>query len=150
MHQAIRHYMSVHPRTIRPDDTLLHARQLMQAASLRHLPVVDDQSGALLGVVTERDIRMLEGYGRAPYELRVRDAMTPEPFAVDADAPLHLVARTMAERKYGSAIVLEDGEVVGIFCATDALLALSQLFDEYFSAPTSDRWGRPIDRRLEP
>lgn len=150
MHQSIRHYMSVEPRMIDPDETLLRARQLMQASGIRHLPVVDAKSGELVGVITERDIHLLEGYGRAPYDLRVRDAMTPEPFVVSADAPVRLVARTMAEHKYGSAIVLDDGRVVGIFCATDALKALSELFDEYFAAPTSDRWGRPIDERIEP
>ena len=150
MHQSIRHYMSENPRTVRPEETLLRARQLMQAAAIRHLPVVDEPSGELVGVVTERDIHLLEGYGRAPYELRVRDAMTPEPFVVSAAAPLRLVARAMAEHKYGSAIVLDEGRVVGIFCATDALHALSELFDEYFAAPTSDRWGRPLDSRVEP
>lgn len=150
MHQSIRHYMVNNPRTVGPEETLLRARQMMQAASIRHLPVVDQTTGELLGVVTERDMRLLEGYGRAPYELRVRDAMTPDPFVVDADAPLRLVARTMAEHKFGSAIVLDEGRVVGIFCTTDALHALSELFDEYFAAPTSDRWGRPLEPRVEP
>jgi len=149
MHQAIRHYMSENPRTVGPEETLLRARQLMQASGIRHLPVIGPQN-RLVGIITERDIHLLEGYGRAPYELRVRDAMTPEPFVVSADAPVRLVARTMAEHKYGSAIVLDEGRVTGIFCATDALRALSELFDEYFAAPTSDRWGRPVDERVEP
>lgn len=150
MHQAIRHYMSSAPRVIGPEESLLRARQLMQASSIRHLPVVDSTTHALVGILTERDIHLLEGYGRAPYELRVRDAMTPEPFVVSADAPVRLVARTMAEHKYGSAIVLDDGRVVGIFCSTDALKALSELFEEYFAAPTSDRWGRPLPNRVDP
>jgi acetoin utilization protein AcuB len=149
MHQAIRHYMSENPRTVGPEETLLRARQLMQASGIRHLPVIGPQN-RLVGIITERDIHLLEGYGRAPYELRVRDAMTPEPFVVSADAPVRLVARTMAEHKYGSAIVLDEGRVAGIFCATDALRALSELFDEYFAAPTSDRWGRPVEERVEP
>lgn len=148
MHQAIRHYMSVNPRTVRPRDTLLRARQLMQASAIRHLPVVD--RGKLVGIITERDIHLLEGVGQPPSQSHVEDAMTPDPFVVSADAPVHVVARAMADHKLGSAIVIDEGQVAGIFCATDALRALSELFDEYFSAPTSDRWGRPISPRLEP
>lgn len=116
----------------------------MQAAGIRHLPVVEGER--IVGIITERDIRMLEGAGRT-IDVLVRDAMTPEPFVVDADEPVARVCRTMANRKLGSVVVITDvGRVVGIFCATDAVRTLADIFDEYFSAPTSDRYGAIINR----
>lgn len=112
---------------------------MMQALSIRHLPVTDGER--LVGIVTERDMRMLEGCGVSPLATRVRDAMTPEPYVVDSRTPLALVARQMADRKLGSAVITEGGNIVGIFSTTDALRVLAEVFDEYFSAPTSDRWG---------
>jgi acetoin utilization protein AcuB len=139
MHAAVRHYMTPCPRTIEADESLFRARQRMQAVAIRHLPVME--KGELIGVITERDIRMLECAGRSPLDIKVREAMTPEPFAVDQEAPLAQVAETMAQRKLGSAIVLADGKVAGIFSSIDALRTLAEIFDEYFSAPTSDRYG---------
>lgn len=153
MHQSIRHYMTPDPRTIAPDESLHKARQVMQACGIRHLPVVEqvaDGGERLVGIVTMRDMRLLEGVGAGGPQPTVREAMTPEPFVVSPNAPMHLVARTMAERKYGSAIVLDGGKVVGIFCAIDALNALSGMFREIYAAPTSDRWGRVVPDRLEP
>jgi len=139
MYPSIRHYMTARPRCIHADESVHRARQLMQASSIRHLPVLNGEQ--LVGIVTERDIRLLEGCAASPVTTCVRDAMTPDPYTVDVGAPLAAVARRMAERKLGSAIVMEDGKVVGIFSATDALQVLAEVFEEYFSAPTSDRWG---------
>jgi len=142
MYPSIQHYMTASPRFIGADETVGRARQLMQAFSLRHLPVLEGER--LVGVVTERDIRMLEGTGASATTTRVRDAMTPEPYSVDVHAPIAKVAQCMADRKIGAAIVTDDGKVVGIFSTVDALRLLAEIFDEYFSAPTSDRWGAVV------
>lgn len=147
MYASIRHYMTSPARSIGPDETVFRARQMMQALSLRHLPVLEGDR--LVGVVTERDMRMLEGCGASPTNTLVRQAMTPEPYSVDVHSPISTVARRMAERKIGSAIVTEDGRVVGIFSSIDALKLLSEVFEEYFSAPTSDRYGSVIPPRVE-
>jgi acetoin utilization protein AcuB len=60
-------------------------------------------------------------------KLLVEEAMSPGPFAVAPDAPLADVAREMAERKYGSAVIMEGDKVIGVFTTTDALAALAAL-----------------------
>jgi acetoin utilization protein AcuB len=57
----------------------------------------------------------------------VEEAMTAQPFTVPPDAALEDVARAMAEQKYGSAVVVDKGAVVGLFTTTDALRALSSM-----------------------
>jgi acetoin utilization protein AcuB len=48
---------------------------------------------------------------------------------VRPDTPVDEVAREMADRRYGCAVVIEGGKVVGVFTTTDALRALSELLD---------------------
>jgi CBS domain-containing protein len=51
--------MTRNPLTIKPDDTIIHAAQIMLEHKIGGLPVVD-AAGALVGILTESDIfRML-------------------------------------------------------------------------------------------
>jgi acetoin utilization protein AcuB len=53
--------------------------------------------------------------------------MAGEPYTVAPDAPLEEVATRMADRKLGSALVVDRGSVVGLFTTVDALRALAVL-----------------------
>ena len=117
-------FMTARPVCIASDRTLAEAHRTMRERGIRHLPVVD--GGRLVGVVSQRDLYLLETLqGVSPEEERVREAMTAEPFTVAAEAPLDEVAVAMAEHKYGSAVVLDRGQVVGLFTTVDALRALA-------------------------
>jgi len=115
--------MSVSVHTVTSRHTLAEAHQVMRERGVRHLPVIDD--GRLVGVVSQRDLYLLETLKGvdAAREL-VEEAMTSEPFVVAPDAPLDEVAEQMAQRRHGSALVLEQERVIGIFTTTDALRAL--------------------------
>ena len=115
----IARYMTSQPWTVQPGASLAAARDLMREHAVRHLPVVDD--GELVGIVSDRDLRMpWHGLG-----LRVRDVMTEQVLAVRPDAPVDEVAEAMSERKYGSAVVVETGKVLGIFTSVDACRVLA-------------------------
>jgi acetoin utilization protein AcuB len=122
--RSVNAWMSLQPHTIGDDQTLLAARERMHHWQVRHLPVL--HGGHLVGVVSERDIAMVEALGGDLGRLRVEEAMTADPWVVEGDAPLAEVAAAMAERRIGTAIVVEDGDrVLGLFTTTDALRALS-------------------------
>lgn len=146
MHQ-ISHYMTRDPRVIGSGDSVRRAAQVMRAAKIRNLPVVDD--GKLVGLLGDRDVALAEASGRDVDALTVCEAMTVEPLVVRSDAPLTSVARLMAERKSGSAVVVEEGRVVGVFSVVDALRALADLFTDPLAAPTCDRWGAIVSSRVE-
>jgi len=120
---AIRRFMTVGPHVITSRHTLAEAHQTMRERGVRHLPVVDD--GQLKGVVSHRDLYLLETLRGvdAAREL-VEEAMTSEPFVVPPEAALEEVAEAMATHKHGSALVVEQTTVIGIFTTTDALKAL--------------------------
>lgn len=127
----IRGFMTTCPHTIDADLPLHRARARLDQLECRHLPVVRD--GRLVGILSDRDVTVAEtmrAKGGMFGDVLVEDAMTPHPFTCGADAHLHAVAKEMAERKYGCAIVLDAAHptrVVGVFTTTDALLALSLL-----------------------
>jgi acetoin utilization protein AcuB len=118
-------YMTPSPVTIGRDQPLETALGLMLKHHVRHLPVLD--GGALVGIVTERDVRLVESAGADGKETLVEEAMTPDPYTVTAGTPLREVAETMVAHKYGCAVVMERGAVAGIFTTIDALRALLDL-----------------------
>lgn len=120
---TIRDYMTESPHTIGSEQTLAMAHALMREHSIRHLPVL--HGGQLAGMVTVRDLHLVETLKDVePDAVRVEEAMTPDPYVVAPSALLRDVAGEMAERKLGSAIVVEGKKVVGVFTTVDALRAL--------------------------
>ncbi len=124
--QTVQKHMTITPLVISSRRTVAEARQLMREKNIRHLPVVDD--GKLVGIVSQRDLYLLETLeGIDPGNETVGEAMTSDPYAVRPDAPLEEVARTMSEHKYGSAVVVDKGFVIGLFTTVDALRALANI-----------------------
>lgn len=123
---TIQKYMTTTPHSIGGDETIEAASKLMREHGIRHLPVLEGET--LLGVLTDRDIKFVEGFRDVdPSTLTVAEAMIEEPYTVSPVTPLDEVTNTMAERKYGCAIVVQSRRVVGIFTTVDACRALSEL-----------------------
>jgi acetoin utilization protein AcuB len=120
--------MTPAPHCIGLDQSLDLAAERMAQLGVRHLPVLD--GGQLVGMLSERDIVFLRSV--APehvVKLKVEEAMSGVPYCVDPGMPLADVARHMALRKLGSAVVAEHGRVLGVFTTTDALQVLSALLE---------------------
>jgi acetoin utilization protein AcuB len=124
--------MTPMPHTIGATISLARAVTMMREYQVRHLPV--QEGGKLVGVLTDRDVKLvlsLQGADRDT--LKVEDAMTPEPYCVTPQTPIDHVTDEMAEHKYGCVIVQqENGKVVGIFTATDALRFLGEKMKEHY------------------
>jgi acetoin utilization protein AcuB len=127
-------YMTSGPFAVGPHEPLVAARHLMEKHGLRHLPVLLDD--ALVGIVSGRDLDLVQTLAHAPAEaITVEDAMTPAPYAPSPDTPLVEVVRVMIERKIGSAVVVDAGRIVGIFTATDAMRALTDVLAGQLVSP---------------
>jgi acetoin utilization protein AcuB len=124
MNTNIAKYMSQSPYTIGQEQPLSVAHDVMRRHNVRHLPVLE--GGKLVGVLSQRDLHLIETLRDVdPATTTVDEAMTADVYITGPDAPLDEVATHMAEHKYGSAIVVERGKVVGLFTTVDALTALS-------------------------
>jgi CBS domain-containing protein len=120
----IQDVMTQQPLTIGRGEPLATAHEMMRANNCRHLPVLEH--GELVGVLTQRDLYLLETIAGVDLTKdHVDDAMSTEAYAVPPDAPLDEVAGHMATQKYGCAVVIERGRVIGIFTTTDALRVLA-------------------------
>ena len=59
----------------------------------------------------------------------VIDVCSEDPYIVDPDEPVRMVAQEMAKKHYGSAVVVQNKKLVGIFTTVDACRALSQMIE---------------------
>ncbi|HVH42902.1 MAG TPA: CBS domain-containing protein [Labilithrix sp.] len=117
---TIRQVMTRTPHTIGSDQSLAQAHKVMREHGLRHLPVL--RGGELVGILTQRDLYFLESISGVDVDLdSVADAMSPDVYSVGPNESLRDVARVMADRKLGCALVIDRGQVLGIFTVTDAL-----------------------------
>ena len=122
----ISRYMTRQPWTIEPGATLTAAHQLMRSHAIRHLPVID--AGKLVGIVSERDLHLIETLPDSdPDEVTVDDAMTETVYVAAPTDDVSEVVDRMAAGKLGSAVVMQDHSVEGIFTSIDALQVLSHL-----------------------
>jgi acetoin utilization protein AcuB len=75
---TIQKYMTTVPHSVGDEQTLAHASSLMKEHGIRHLPVL--RGGKLLGILTDRDLKLIESLGGAESRvLAVAEAMTEEP-----------------------------------------------------------------------
>ncbi len=120
--------MSPQPKTIDAAATVHEAERAMHAHKVRHLVVMHEARP--VGVLSERDIGFAAGILRAaPGEIgpAISTLAALDPFSVSVDTPAREVAQTMGARGIGSAIVLENDELVGIITTVDICRTLAQL-----------------------
>jgi acetoin utilization protein AcuB len=121
--RTVRDFMTPAPHSIGRDQPLSLAQERMRSDGIRHLPVL--HGGKLVGILSQRDALLVETLRDVdPATTTVEDAMSTDVYVVSPDTPLGDVARDMAERKYGCAVVAEGPHLVGIFTTIDALRAL--------------------------
>lgn len=120
----IEQFMTSCPHTIGAEQSLARAKAVMREHDIRHLPVL--HGVRLVGVVTDRDVHLIETLEDVdPQLVTVSDAMATEVYSVAPGAHLEEVVAKMAEQKFGSAIVMQGQQVVGIFTTVDACKALA-------------------------
>lgn len=123
---SIQKYMTTAPHSIEADQSLTQAHLLLEEHRIRHLPVL--RGGRLVGIVTQRDLALIQTLqGVDVREVKVEDAMSSDVYSVSPDAALDEVVSEMAEKKLGSAVVVSNQKVVGIFTTVDVCAALADL-----------------------
>ena len=125
----VRDVMTTQVTTLKRNDKLTLASDVMQLGRIRHLPILDDSGEQLAGIVSQRDLfrgalAQALGYGQhASRKLldtfAVKDVMTTEVITTTPDTPLVSAARELTERKIGCLPVVENGRLVGIITEGD-------------------------------
>ena len=123
---------------LRHDDTLLAAKQTMEEARIRHLPIVDE-AGAFVGLLTHRDLLAASVSGLAEIDTQtqediyagipLREVMRSDVAMATPDLPLRQAAEVLLTQKYGCLPVVEGGKLVGILTASDFIRLSLELMD---------------------
>ena len=131
----IRDIMTTPPITVGLEMPVLEAQQLMATHRIRHLPVTD--AGRLMGIVTDRDIRLnlpSPATSLSVWEvnyllarLTVESAMRRAVITVDPDRGATEAAQIMLDHKIGALPVVDAGTLVGIVTETDMLRAFTTM-----------------------
>ncbi len=127
--------MTKSPITVRLEMPVLDAQQLMAKSRFRHLLVTE--GGRLLGIVTDRDIRLnlpSPATSLSVWEinylmarLTVESVMTKTVISVEPERDASEAARIMLDHKIGALPVIDGGVVVGIVTETDMLRAFATM-----------------------
>ena len=137
----VRNWMTSSPTTVSSATSVASAREIVVARRIRHLPVCDD--GQLVGIVTDRDIRMALPSAAAKLSvwearhmldiLGVADVMTRSVITITEYAPIAEAVRLMVAHRIGALPVTREGRLVGILSETDLLGAFAAVL------------GQPVD-----
>jgi len=123
--------MTVMPFTATRATPVLDARRTMHERRVRHLVVVEE--GRLVGIVTDRDIRLnlpspatslsVWELNHLMAKLTVGEIMTSRVFVVDPDRDAGAAAAILLAERIGALPVVYGGQVVGIVTESDFVRA---------------------------
>ncbi|WP_439106386.1 putative nucleotidyltransferase substrate binding domain-containing protein [Congregibacter sp.] len=107
--------------SVAPHDTVMHAATLMAERRVSSAFIVRGE--ALVGILTDRDLRtrvLAEGLDGG---VLVGEVMTPDPETISSDDSLFETTLMMTQRRFHHLPVLEDGRLAGIVTTSDLIVA---------------------------
>lgn len=132
---VVREIMMGSPVTLKPEDTLDLANDVISLGRIRHIPVLAE--GRLVGLLSERDL--IGAAANHIFGLKqksksallktvvINDVMKKKVITVAPDTTIKDAARLMAEKKIGCVPVVSDGALVGLLTTTDILRYVESL-----------------------
>jgi CBS domain-containing protein len=145
--------------SVPPAMPLRDVARLLNEHRISGLPVVDQESGEIVGVISEADLLVKQlsrpvsrrlpmewiiGERHDPEELRRRaattaaEAMSSPALTIDADRPLREAAALMIDRAVNRLPVVAEGKVIGIVTRADLVRAYLRLDEEIHHAVTDE------------
>ena len=117
--------MSKSVSTIRPDQTLLDAMEILVCKEVSGLPVVNADE-ALVGIITEKDILNFVFSGNLK-STRVKDVMTKDVVSFSPNDNVDTIALAIGQQRFRSVPIVERGKVVGIVSRRDIIHSALQI-----------------------
>lgn len=118
-------------RTVKPLDSIRHARDVMTEHRINQLPVV--AGGRLVGIVSDRDLR--DAYpsvfadptrrdGANPDHITVQEVMTSNVLTLTPKDSMIAAATLMRRERVGAVPIVDGARLVGILARSDVLDAM--------------------------
>ena len=121
MMQEVSTVMSTELVTVGPETGVQEVAQVMAERRVSSAFIVEGDR--LLGIVTDRDLRIRFVARGLPLETPVREIMTPDPEPIKASDTVFATTLKMTQRGYHHLPVMEDDTLFGIVTASDLILA---------------------------
>lgn len=117
----VREIMTKDIASLRSDDSLEHAAQLMKQYNCGSLPVCTQDK--LIGIITDRDIAVRSvASGDDVSQKRVGDIMTNDVVFANPETDVNDAARIMSDRQIRRLPVVENNSLIGIVALGDISL----------------------------
>jgi acetoin utilization protein AcuB len=145
--RRVERWMTHDVLTLRPDERLSDALELMERERIRHVPIVDS-SGRLAGIVSDRDVKrvLLDKKQGLTLDRPLSSVMTKRVQRLEPGATLREAAEIMCREKISALPVCDGDEILGIVTSEDVLWAYCEL-DE---GESEEREDDEIDRTAPP
>ena len=133
--RVVQEIMMGSPVTLKPEDTVDLANDVICLGRIRHIPVVEH--GRLVGLLTERDL--FGAAATAAFGLKqrsksallksllIKDVMRRKVITVTPNMSIKETAHLMKEKKIGCVPVVNNGSLVGLVTTTDMLRYVEDL-----------------------
>jgi acetoin utilization protein AcuB len=141
-----------HPvQCVKPLDSIVHAREIMEAHRVNQLPVVVDR--CVVGIITDRDLRAAfpsvfdsatfnrhKAHVSAsdPKAITVEMVMTPHVLTLGPHDSIVEAARLMRRERLGALPIVERDRLVGLITRSDVLDAFVELSERRAAPESSD------------
>ena len=108
--------MVVNPVTIYPDQSLGDALRLREQHKISGIPVVERNTGKLVGILTNRDVRFATDMGQRVSDLMTKERLITVPESVQRDQAIKLLHQYRIEKLL---VVDKDHKCVGLITVKD-------------------------------
>ncbi len=125
---------------VNESDTVYQARMLMKGRGVRHLPVIDSDSGYFIGVLSQRSLlnhafNMVEKFGLSGLQKREQRALVSEIMSRDCesvtpDTDLLSAAEYFTHKKSSCLPVVENQQLRGIITSVDFVKLAAHLLKQ--------------------
>ena len=132
---TVREIMMGSPVTLKPDDTMDLANDIISLGRIRHIPIVEN--GKLVGLLSARDLMgaatgQIFGLKQKTKSallktVLIKKIMKKRLITVEPKTDIKEAAHLMVERKVGCLPVLSEGSLVGLVTTTDVLRYVGKL-----------------------
>ncbi len=127
----VANFMTPNPITVEPEDSLMHALEIVRLRKVRRLPVM--LGDTLVGFISAGDLKRAEPstltdsqehFQQVMEETPVARIMIQNPVTTTPETPLLEAAELLFKTKYGGLPVVSDGHLVGVLTDADLIRAL--------------------------
>lgn len=130
-------YMTKEIITISADAAVEQALMAMKNHHFRHLPVIDDKTKDIIGIVSDRDLYK----ALSSDEVKVGHVVSHPVYKFDVATSIKEIVDAMIKNKISAFLLTKNSEVKGIITSEDLLVILSHaLSDEMKQRPFIDNY----------